>query len=88
MFHGRINANQITASKIVTIFSHKVEIQAKATQIKNAGTAHNDSRNANTVTTDIINLIFPIVFFIGKDSSIRLVNYRICVPNLFSLSII
>jgi hypothetical protein len=55
MFHGRINANQITASKIVTIFSHKVEIQAKATQIKNAGTAHNDSRNANTATTDKIN---------------------------------
>jgi hypothetical protein len=39
----------------VTIFSHKVEIQAKATQIKNAGTAHNDSRNANTATTDKIN---------------------------------
>jgi hypothetical protein len=44
----------------VTIFSHKVDIQAKATQIKNAGTAHNDSRNANTATTDKINLIRPI----------------------------
>jgi hypothetical protein len=28
----------------------------------NAGTAHNDSRNANTATTDIINLILPITF--------------------------
>jgi hypothetical protein len=52
IFQGRISANQITPTMIVTIFSHKVDIQAKATQIKNAGTAHNDSRNANTVTTD------------------------------------